>query len=359
MKDARMSWRAIFSIISTIAGIYIGFLTQKPVSSLCDPTECPYCYGDDLCGDVEENKINLRYGSFSDAFNNLFGVKNVYFADYGGVKVVLKKLGHRSELARMTKKASEVKIFEQLNSAGGALKACDPETSELLVEKSRRSFGLEQLWSVLQINSEPLILRIFERQDDWPVPELYGACGLLIVEEHCGQPLNNFRTSDWHDRAFLALQLVEAAVNFTRKHADFRMYLTDISPDNIAVDDDFNLCFIDLENVILKQKLADEDSVHYSEHFDEDDFVYDEGAVCQSSMSDHNVYAVCRLLLSRRAPWPMMRNGLLHSAPPNVVVRYDELFALIEECVDSDEKLSRFYIAEELIRLLKEATESH
>lgn len=49
----------------------------------------------------------------------------------------------------------------------------------------------------------------------------------------------------------------------------------------------------------------------------------------------------------------MMRNGLLHSPPPGVTALHSELFSLVEECVDSKVKLNRFYIAEELIRLLK------
>ncbi|KAJ3623856.1 hypothetical protein MTP99_017519 [Tenebrio molitor] len=349
----------VFLIASTIAGIYIGILTQRPVSTLCDSRKCPFCYGTDLCRDVEDERISLRYRSFSDLFYNLFSVKNVYFGEYDGVRVVLKKLGHQDELDRIerTTAVSEDIVLRSMDSAGvNSLKTCDREVGVSFLTSARRRFDLEQIWTILQVNPEPLMLHILEN-GSWPVPHLYGACGFVIAEQYCGLSLDHFESSPWHERAFLALQLLEAAVAFTHKHNDFRVYLTDISPDNIAVDDDFNLYFIDLENVILKQKLADNKTVHYSEYFAEEDFVYDEAQVCRGSVSDHNVYAVCRLLLSRRAPWPMMANGLLHSPPPWVTANHDELFRLVEECVDSKEKLSRFYIAERLMELLKQVNQ--
>jgi hypothetical protein len=53
----------------------------------------------------------------------------------------------------------------------------------------------------------------------------------------------------------------------------------------------------------------------------------------------------------------MMANGLLHSPPPWVTANHDELFRLVEECVDSKEKLNRFYIAERLMELLKQVNQ--
>lgn len=86
------------------------------------------------------------------------------------------------------------------------------------------------------------------------VPQLYGACGRLVVVENVGESLNNFFERNWMERVYLALQILEAAEAFTENHEDFRFYLTDISPDNIAVDDDLNLRFVDFENVILSSK---------------------------------------------------------------------------------------------------------
>ncbi|KAJ8937614.1 hypothetical protein NQ318_018427 [Aromia moschata] len=56
---------------------------------------------------------------------------------------------------------------------------------------------------------------------------------------------------DW---AYLAFQLLQAAKNFTEDHEDFRLYLTDISPDNVAVSESLQISFVDLEDAILKRK---------------------------------------------------------------------------------------------------------
>lgn len=53
------------------------------------------------------------------------------------------------------------------------------------------------------------------------------------------------------DRAYLALQLLQAGKNFTFDHRQLRFYLTDVSPDNIVVDDSLKLTFIDLENMVV------------------------------------------------------------------------------------------------------------
>ncbi|XP_063915941.1 divergent protein kinase domain 2A isoform X1 [Zophobas morio] len=350
-----MNFALIVLVISTIAGIYIGILSQRPVSSLSDSIKCPFCYGIDLCKDVDDKRITLTYKSFGDVFYNLFSVKNLYFAEYGDKRVVLKKLGHKEELDRIRRThvaQDDVLNFMKSDDGVRSFRPCSKETAKTFLNEMSSNFDLDQIWTILQVNVEPLILTLLSNQA-WPVPKLYGRCGFLIIEQYCGLPLNHFQTSPWHVRAYLALQLLEAAIHFTHKHHDFRLYLTDISPDNIAVDDNFTLYFVDLENVILKQKLEDNKMIHYSEYFADEDFVYSEEEVCQSPISDHNVYAVCRLLLSRRAPWPMMRNGLLHSPPPGVTTLHSELFSLVEECVDSKVKLNRFYIAEELIRLLK------
>lgn len=52
----------------------------------------------------------------------------------------------------------------------------------------------------------------------------------------------------------IAVQLLELAEKFTDGHLDFRFYLTDVSPDNVAVDSDLKVSFIDLENAIINSK---------------------------------------------------------------------------------------------------------
>lgn len=88
------------------------------------------------------------------------------------------------------------------------------------------------------------------------MPIYYGACGRVVVEEYCGKALHYFENESWILRAKLAVKILKAAHDFTYKHPLFRFYLTDMSSDNIVVTNDFEIKFIDLENVIINEKLG-------------------------------------------------------------------------------------------------------
>lgn len=97
---------------------------------------------------------------------------------------------------------------------------------------------------------------MLKSSDKWPVPRYYGTCGRFVVEENSGESIANRENCNWVDRAFMALQLLRAAKNFTSDHPDFRFYLTDVSPDNVVVDEHVKVTFIDLENVVITQKMS-------------------------------------------------------------------------------------------------------
>lgn len=110
------------------------------------------------------------------------------------------------------------------------------------------------LWTVLHVNVEPLLLEVFRKEHQWPLPHFFGFCGRFAVEENCGVPLNYVQGVHWHHRAHMALQLLHAAEQFTSAHPKFRLYLTDVSPDNLAVNlQDFSVAFVDLEHGILQE----------------------------------------------------------------------------------------------------------
>lgn len=91
-------------------------------------------------------------------------------------------------------------------------------------------------------------------EDGWPVPKYFGACGRLVVEEYIGPTLSNYHLEPWFRRAKIASSLLEAAEMFTYRNPQFGFYLTDVSPDNIAVDKGDNAKFIDMENIIVVDK---------------------------------------------------------------------------------------------------------
>lgn len=246
-----MKYGLIVAVLTAFIAVY--FRIFKSVISLTESFKCPLCYGTNLCADIENEKIKLEYSSFSDFFYNVFSVKNVYFGSYNNQRVVLKKLGHQNELDQiqqttLSKFIDENLILEKMLT-DNKLKICTAKTAKAFLEKLIENYTLMEIWTILHINAEPLILTLL-KQTKW-IPVIYGACGFIIVEEYCGLPLNHFSKSKWEVRAFLAFQLMEAALEFTNSNP--RLYLTDISPDNIAVDDNFKLRFVDLENLILIQ----------------------------------------------------------------------------------------------------------
>lgn len=70
-----------------------------------------------------------------------------------------------------------------------------------------------------------------------------------MVQEFAGNPLSNFYGISWLKRASLAVQLLRIANSMTEYN--IRMYLTDPSSDNFAVDSEGNVKLVDLENIVL------------------------------------------------------------------------------------------------------------
>lgn len=64
-----------------------------------------------------------------------------------------------------------------------------------------------------------------------------------------------------------------------------------------------------------------------------------------------------QLLLSKNSPWPMMKNGLLHSTPKNVTEKYPNLLELIEICAESSTELNRFKSSRILISTIENILE--
>lgn len=289
-----------FSVFFLGFGILLYIILPKPIIELCDLSKCPFCYGDDLCMDIKGNEISLEFNSVSKFFFNIFSVKNVYFGTYKSEHVVLKKLSYENELSKL--KLTDLdcerhKVSEYLNSTENEkFKFCTDSSERLFQRVSHKNFT--NICTILYVNIEPIILEMFSKNNNWPVPKLYGYCGRLVVVENAGEPLNSIENCDWYQRAYVAYQILKAARNFSEDHADFRLYLTDISPDNIVVDSNLEISFVDFGNVILKAKNRDsgfEASKHYSENYDDENFMYSEMQICENEMSDHNIFAVCKV----------------------------------------------------------------
>lgn len=83
---------------------YILFLTKNvviqnsylSVTHLAEIHKCPACYGVSLCHNI--HKVNLLWHDLNIILFYLFGDENVFFGTYNQNKVVLKKLARSSEL---------------------------------------------------------------------------------------------------------------------------------------------------------------------------------------------------------------------------------------------------------------------
>ena len=188
------------------------------------------------------------------------------------------------------KSVHHLKIFE---SAANISRVMEPDFngSELLTCPSQRkidifedrvfakSQGLYRLtflynfMTMLLLNSEPLvfqvfvscflfpcptvhnslnILQTFPAEEGWPFPVYLGACGRLVVEENVGPTLDQWLPSaHWVDRVHSALQLLSIAKQFTLGVSGLRLYLTDLSLYNVAVDPQKSLRIIDGGNIVI------------------------------------------------------------------------------------------------------------
>lgn len=255
---------ATFTLLSIAISAIVYHKLYPSILQLCEFNTCPKCFGTDLCGDIQQNKIVLQYNSILNLMYNVFSVKNVYFARYCDKEVVLKKLAHNSELKKLDSpdRNNFHELINFLISDSGVknFRLCNKDTANSFLRMLSYK-NSENLQTLLLTNTEPLLLEIFSNQHGWSVPKLYGFCGRLVVVENTGQPLNQIENFSWFARAYVAYQILQAVDNFTRNHKTFRLYLTDISPDNIVVDQDLKVTFVDLENAILKKKAVNGKSI--------------------------------------------------------------------------------------------------
>lgn len=165
------------------------------ITQLAEVHKCPTCYGVSACHDI--HKINLSWHDASTIFLHLFGIKNVFFGSYNHDKIVLKKLAHSSEL-----KAFDIAFCNKLHLEYPCTSISEEELSKYatdlddLIKKTVSSdFSnddssrlrlcpttqhiddlfynihlnykhadtidyLINLWTLLSINPEPLILQV-------------------------------------------------------------------------------------------------------------------------------------------------------------------------------------------------------
>lgn len=328
---------------------------------------CPSCYGQGLCPlilphqNASVQRIELT-GTSGWKLMKFVNYKNVYYGHSGENPVVLKKLAHDTELREFDKKVCNMKralncnvseilgdllwrnnydvalVIRQHPSVFGKSDSIMCNHSRILQHLYRKYTKIDKgphqqqhFLTTLAINSEPLLLSAFE-QTGW-FPALRGTCGRVIVEDYVGPTLSQLSHVPWLERADYARQLLEMAQEFS--YSEFRLYLTDVSLDNFAVDAEGKVKIIDAENIVMVDPsvLNLETTEHVNEGIGCTDclsFSYED--LCGHTSADHNFFAVCKGMLSSTSYSRDLPVGLLYSPPSWVTEKYPALQRDIEDC---------------------------
>lgn len=143
--------------------------------------------------------------------------------------------------------------------------------------------------------------------------------------------------------------LLKGILDITMGFNDFRIYLTDLTFDNVVVNENLTkVSFIDLDNVIIIDTRNVEKKTHIHQKIDCDGcFVYSPKEICEHEKSDLNIFAACQLL--NEDLFGDISKGFLHSLPEDFLVIREKLSNCVN-CIDCD----RFQSASELINLFEQ-----
>jgi len=159
------------------------------ITDLSEVEKCPACYGVSLCPAITGGLLTLHSFGAVAGFVNMLGSKNVFFGMLGSHKVVLKKLGHTTELEQLDKMICEVaslnsachvneaiwqqgdllhSIREYVANQNGSLLLC-PTAVNLehllgnILYKNKyidTEVLLANIWTTVMMNPEPLLLQV-------------------------------------------------------------------------------------------------------------------------------------------------------------------------------------------------------
>ncbi|XP_071798726.1 divergent protein kinase domain 2A-like [Asterias amurensis] len=393
-------------LLVTIAFIYYNLFFFLTTNHLENPdfvgvNKCPACYGTSMCQEFSHGYLSLT--SYSRMrFLDIVNVKNVFYGWHQKLNsdVILKRLGHNKELDSFDRdicknagagvkcdvaksifktKFSRVLETEMLTIADAEglsdvvrcpserlLERITAKFMEYIPAKTPKKDWKMMLMTTLAINPEPIMYMIFPKSEGWPFPQYYGACGRFIVQDYVGKPLKSYFQKDWMTRLDLAFQVMRIAEKLTNNDQGYGLYMTDVSPENFAVNEKGEVFIIDAENIIVvdKQKIKTDgkplwDQQHQSFHDECKShpgcLSFSSELLCKRHSSDHNYYAICHGLLANTPGKPDESTGLLHDPPEHLLER-EELIRLIAECEMPSQQNGRYDAMQQLLQLLAKLT---
>ncbi|GAB6020173.1 hypothetical protein CHUAL_002895 [Chamberlinius hualienensis] len=368
---------ALLTILTAWAALQFAFI--KVDDSFWKLSSCPACYGQVNCHQIQTDL------TFPWTVRNLINVKNVYFGHLLNREVVIKKLAHTSELDSFDKiickryskeptcnvrdvwtslvndkyhlfKNDSVKTLRNLvqelkpeaeaeEFETGAISCLSDNLLKMVLDqfqKSETTIGIANAAFTLLINPEPIIQQILVDR----MPNLYGICGRVIVEEYVGPTLTEFYHSKWIIRLKLAASLIELANELSfHEPTGFAFYLTDVSFDNFAVSQEKNnyrVKLVDGESVVVvdlnsTENKSDELHVHNNNNnvveLSENELSFSIDDLCSASSSDHNLYAISKCLLSEKPCSPGFSGGLLREIPDHIEAQW-KVKSLVDDIIN-------------------------
>lgn len=370
----------VFALSFYSSVLLFGDPKMPTIMKLTDLARCPACYGVTVCPELYSNQIILETNSWSSLFN----AKNIYYGyTKTNRKIVLKKLAHDWEFKEFDSKLCErwnlksncilkdllnvtdvdekiINIIQYnlswpeeeprkgLIMCPYAISFYDMIQSILNKQSANYKSEMVNIWTMLMINPEPLILQVLQKSKGWPTPAYGGVCGRLEVVGHEGEPLSSLTHVEWHRKLRHAKHMLNAAMDFTFKHDRFRFYLMDWSIDNIVANADDQITFVDLEDIIVLDKhiVPGKDLPDWYQRYVRENighgFTFSIDNMCKHHLSDHNIWAACYVLANEET-------GYLYPIPKAVNSSKPHFDRLLSDCMNGNNRLHTISKLEQVI----------
>lgn len=276
-------------------------------------------------------------------------------------KLIAKYFFNKNQKLKNSNDIAEIKINflmqqEQLQGMQFLpLKSVDKFTENL--KKFHTNLTNIAIWQYMINNIQLLILPILE-QHKFPIPSNYAICGFSLYQQFIGQDLYNFFKADFLQKLEISKQLLESALKFSYGFDNYRLYITDLTADNIVYDSVHKkLYYIDLDTIFI----VDSTKVKYKSLIHKHDYIecpgcfaYSADDIASYNISDINIYSTCQFL--REDLFKDHTKGFLYPIPQEILKTYPKFKQLLNKCVDCTGNLclERFTVAKDLIELFKE-----
>lgn len=235
------------------------------------------------------------------------------------------------------------------------LKAIDHFIRDL--QKLQAQLSEITIWNYLLNNIQLLIFPILYELN-FPVPQTYEVCGFTLYQQYAGDDLYNFFKTDFLTQLKISKQLLKAAIKFSHGFSHYRLYITDLTADNIVYDKANNqIFFIDLDTIFIvaAREAKYKSSTHKHLHMEcPGCFAYSPDDIAAYNISDVNIFLSCQFL--REDLYKNYSKGFLYSISLNFTSTNSKLWQLINKCVDCPDNMcsERFTVAKEIIELIDE-----